>query len=1033
MDFNFDTGTISNVLELDSGSSNLTVLGTAGLVVPSGPTLSRAPQQGVLRYNTTLNRFEGFDGIEWTQVQTVTNNSSALSNLSSLSGTGMVVQTSAGVFVARSVTGTASNIVVTNGDGVSGNPTINLATAGTAGTYVTTTTDAFGRVTSGTTTQAWSTLTGTPTTLAGYAITDAVAAGSGVVSITAGTAASIPTSGTVGRLYIATDTGATYYDTGSAWTLVEPAMTGDVTSVAGSTATTLATVNSNVGSFGSATQIPVLTVDEKGRITAVTTASISGAISLSGDVTGTGSTGGTTTTTLATVNSNVGSFGSATQVATFTVNGKGLVTAAGNVTIPNAVTITGDATGTGTTATNTAITLATVNGTVGTFGSSSEVAQVTVNAKGLVTSVSNVTVTPAAIGAINVDQLGVPSGVATLDAAGKLTDTQIPAALIGAMNYQGVWNAATNTPPLVAGTGTKGHYYKVNVAGTTTIDGNNNWTVGDLIVFNGTTWDAIDGLTTEVTSVFGRVGAVTATLASTDFANQGTTSTVLHGNANGAPSWGAINLSSDVTGTLPTTSIPALTGDVTTVAGSSSTTLATVNTNVGTYGSTLLVPVVTVNAKGLVTAVSTATIPNTVALTGDGTASVTTGGSGALTLATVNATTGVYGDATHVAQVTVNGKGLVTSVANVVIPNTVALTGDGTASVTTGGSGALTLATVNSNVGTFGTTTAIPVVTVNAKGLVTAVSTVAISGAITVTGGDLTLSGSTGTAITNATLATVNSNVGSFGSATQIPTFVVNGKGLITAAGNVAITAASTGSVANLGNAPSLQTGTLAGRPAAGTTGALYVTSDTNMIFRDNGTAWVEVGESTLLYTENASAPAASTVTGANAVSLGSGNTASATYALAKGSGAVAANYGAEVHANGSFTAAGDAQTGKYVLRNVTSNATQTEVYLDGSSARVVLPNNSAVTYSAYVVARSTTSTGNNGAWKIEGLIKRDANASTTALVGSRSKTVLTRPTGWDAEVFADVTNGALTFKVTGASATTVRWVVTVITSEVTN
>jgi hypothetical protein len=46
--------------------------------------------------------------------------------------------------------------------------------------------------------------------------------------------------------------------------------------------------------------------------------------------------------TLATVNANVGSFGSATQVGTFTVNGKGLITAAGNTTItPAASSITG--------------------------------------------------------------------------------------------------------------------------------------------------------------------------------------------------------------------------------------------------------------------------------------------------------------------------------------------------------------------------------------------------------------------------------------------------------------------------------------------------------------------------------------------------------------------------------------------------------------------------------------------------------------------------------------------------------------------
>lgn len=43
----------------------------------------------------------------------------------------------------------------------------------------------------------------------------------------------------------------------------------------------------------------------------------------------------------------------------------------------------------------------------------------------------------------------------------------------------------------------------------------------------------------------------TLLLASSDFVNQGTTTTVLHGNAAGNPSFGAVNLASDVTGTLP--------------------------------------------------------------------------------------------------------------------------------------------------------------------------------------------------------------------------------------------------------------------------------------------------------------------------------------------------------------------------------------------------------------------------------------------------------------------------------------------------
>jgi hypothetical protein len=64
---------------------------------------------------------------------------------------------------------------------------------------------------------------------------------------------------------------------------------------------------------------------------------------LTGDGTATGpSGGGSAALTLATVNSNVGSFGSSTSIPSFTVNAKGLVTAAsGNVVIAPAGTLTG--------------------------------------------------------------------------------------------------------------------------------------------------------------------------------------------------------------------------------------------------------------------------------------------------------------------------------------------------------------------------------------------------------------------------------------------------------------------------------------------------------------------------------------------------------------------------------------------------------------------------------------------------------------------------------------------------------------------
>lgn len=63
-------------------------------------------------------------------------------------------------------------------------------------------------------------------------------------------------------------------------------------------------------------------------------------ITLTGDVTGSGT--GSIATTLATVNGNVGTFGSSTSIPTFTVNAKGLITAAsGNVVIAPAGTLSG--------------------------------------------------------------------------------------------------------------------------------------------------------------------------------------------------------------------------------------------------------------------------------------------------------------------------------------------------------------------------------------------------------------------------------------------------------------------------------------------------------------------------------------------------------------------------------------------------------------------------------------------------------------------------------------------------------------------
>lgn len=113
----------------------------------------------------------------------------------------------------------------------------------------------------------------------------------------------------------------------------------------------------------------------------------------------------------------------------------------------------------------------------------------------------------------NSASIGQADGVASLDSSGYVPMSQMPPAVVGGLNYKGTWDAATNNPTLANGVGTKGWMYKVSVPGTTTIDGISQWNLGDVIAFNGTTWDKIDGVASEVTSVFGRTGDVVLTPA----------------------------------------------------------------------------------------------------------------------------------------------------------------------------------------------------------------------------------------------------------------------------------------------------------------------------------------------------------------------------------------------------------------------------------------------------------------------------------------------------------------------------------------
>jgi len=209
--------------------------------------------------------------------------------------------------------------------------------------------------------------------------------------------------------------------------------------------------------------------------------------------------------------------------------------------------------------------------TANTYGSSSAIPVLTVNAKGVVTSATT-------------------------------------ASFTGGLSYQGSWNASTNTPTLTSSVGVNGYYYIVSVSGSTNLNGITDWLVGDWAIFNGTVWQKIDQ-TNLVSSVNGQVGVVsiayadlagaiptwnqdtTGTAAKTNALNSATT--VVNVSSSSAPTNGQVLTATS--GTAATWQTPApggvtsvaqtFTGGIVSVAGSPITSTGTLALTVaGTSG-----------------------------------------------------------------------------------------------------------------------------------------------------------------------------------------------------------------------------------------------------------------------------------------------------------------------------------------------------------------------------------------------------------------------------------------------------------------
>jgi hypothetical protein len=228
---------------------------------------------------------------------------------------------------------------------------------------------------------------------------------------------------------------------------------------------------------------------------------------------------------------------------------------------------------------------------------------------------------------IPLGQKGTASGVATLDATGKVPVSQL--SLIGALVYKGSWNASSNTPTLSASLPAgvvAGWEYAISNTGTRDIgSGSVTYAQGGFVVYNGNTWDYIPPVT-GVSSINGSLtGAVSGIVTTADTGT--VTNTMLAGSIANAK---LTNSSVTVTGGtgLGVSGSPVSLGGTVTLSNTGVTSIVA-GTNISISGST---GAVTINATA--SGVTSATA---------GTGITVSGSTGAVTFTNAGVTSAVAG------------------------------------------------------------------------------------------------------------------------------------------------------------------------------------------------------------------------------------------------------------------------------------------------------------------------------------------------------------------------------------------------------